>query len=286
MVITTVLFLACSVTAFAVEQGVDISQKVYDYAGLFTAEQVQLLKDRCLSLSDSTKNDVVILTIDNNDRADTLTYAEDFYDYNGFGIGETHNGILLIIDMDNRKLQTLTTGKGDDSSAYVVIDPERLSHMEDNIFNYVAASDYYGGATVFLEDTALYFQQGSDTNFWYQYNNDSDFRNNYDLDQSALTYPQRFLQKLGFGAIGGILLTAIVVTVLCKKNRELVLAKNAASYAVFNSLQLTHSEDRFVSTKTTVTPIAQDTTRTGGGGGGFHTGSSGTSHGTGGGRSF
>lgn len=295
LVTTVLMLLLLSVSAFAVEQGVDVSQKVYDYAALFTEEQTAKLKEKSLALKEATNNDIVILTIKRNDKSSALVYAEDFYDENGFGTGETHNGILLIIDMDQRILQTITTGEGDQSSLYQIIDPDRLSDMEDTIQSYLTAGDYYGGASFFLDETERYFSMGADESFWAQYYNDSGFRDQYDRydpEQPNGTQPaeplslkDRFVDSLPFSVVAAAVVTAGVLLVLYKKNRASVLAKSADNYAAQNSFQLTRSEDVFLTTKTVAMPIQQNPS-SGSTGGGFHTGSSGTSHGTGGGRSF
>lgn len=288
-IVVLLMLLLLPVWGNAVESGVDTTQKVYDYAGLFTQEQTGKLQERCKALAQTTNNDIVILTISSNDTASTLAYAEDFYDYNGFGVGAAKDGILLIIDMDNRMLQTVTTGKGSQSSAYTVIDPQRLSAMEDDIYRYLTAKDYYGGATSFLDRTEKYFTQGADTAFWNKYNSDSNFQNDLNLDNGGAgnvpNYAQRFVQKLPFGAFFGLVIAVLIVCILRSRNKTVALARAAAAYEVPGSFIITASEDTFVSTHTSVTPI-QQSSGSSGGGGGFHTGSSGTSHGTGGGRSF
>ena len=39
-----------------------------------------------------------------------MEYADDFYDYNGYGMGEKHNGIIMLISMENRDVWFGTTG--------------------------------------------------------------------------------------------------------------------------------------------------------------------------------
>lgn len=281
--------------ASAVTTGVDVTQKVYDYAALFNEEQTADLKQRCADLKERTGNDIVILTIDHNDASSTLAYAEDFYDYNGFGVEESKRGILLIIDMDNRIVQTATTGKGDESSAYVIIDPERLGTMEDAVQGFLKNGDFYGGALSFLQNTEQFFTLGKDEGFWNKYNSSQSVRDQYDLDRNPQGEETQAPEKRTFGdnlVVGlfvAAIVTLIVMCVLLKRSKQSHVATNAYNYAVRDSLQFTRSEDVFVSTNTVAVPIPKDppsSSSSGGGGGGFHTGSSGTSHGTGGGRSF
>ena len=77
-------------------------QRVYDQAGLFTQAEVQELEESVAEHRKSTQMDIVIVTTDDAQGKTSQAYADDFYDYNGFGEGSDNTGILLLIDMDNR----------------------------------------------------------------------------------------------------------------------------------------------------------------------------------------
>ena len=81
---------------------VDASEKIYDFADLFTDEEEVLLYNKVIQYINSYQMDLAIVTIDTNNKADARSYADDFYDYNDFGNNDSRDGLLFLIDMQNR----------------------------------------------------------------------------------------------------------------------------------------------------------------------------------------
>ena len=81
---------------------VDEKEKVYDFANLLTDEEEKKLYNSINEYIEKYDMDMAVVTIDKNNKASAMDYADDFYDYNNFGIGSTHDGLLFLIDMDTR----------------------------------------------------------------------------------------------------------------------------------------------------------------------------------------
>ena len=90
---------------------VDASEKVYDFAGLLTESEEASLYNKIMTFINTYNMDMAVVTIDNNNKASTMAYADDFYDYNDFGVGSTFDGLLFLIDMDNREMWISPTGE-------------------------------------------------------------------------------------------------------------------------------------------------------------------------------
>ena len=84
--------------------------RVFDEAGLFSAEEVQELETRIDEVRDSQDADLAVLTVEDAQGESAESYADDFYDSHGLGVGSDASGILLSIDMDNREIYVSTTG--------------------------------------------------------------------------------------------------------------------------------------------------------------------------------
>ena len=56
--------------------------------------------------------DVAVVTADTLDGKTPMAYADDFYDYNGYGFGESKDGVLLLVSMEDRDWWITTTGYG------------------------------------------------------------------------------------------------------------------------------------------------------------------------------
>lgn len=120
--------------------------RVYDYAGLFTAEEAQELEESITEYREQTGLDLVVVTIDDARGKTSRQYADDFYDYNGFGAGSDYSGALLLIDMDNRMAYVSTTGR-----AIQILTDSRIQEITDEVASYVKNREYAQGARTFLE---------------------------------------------------------------------------------------------------------------------------------------
>ncbi len=130
---------------------VNEEEKVYDFADLFTDTEENLIYTKTKSFIDSSNYDLAIVTINDNNKSDEVSYADDFYDYNYFGFDESFSGLLILIDMDNRVIYISTTGY-----AIKMYDDYRLDEIIDSgyddlvdglygdcIFKMIGSLDYY-----------------------------------------------------------------------------------------------------------------------------------------------
>lgn len=224
------------------------SQRVYDQAGLFTAEEVTELEKRVAEHRESTNLDIVIVTTDDTMGKTSRDYADDFYDYNGFGVGDDHSGVLLLIDMDNRMAYMSTTGK-----AIQIFTDDTIEIITGRVAASLGNGAYAKGVRVFLNEV----EDCVNPNIW-----------------------GMVLGCLIIGMVGG---TIAVASVWHKythghKADQYELSENSSIY-------LAGREDVFLRRYVTSRNISSNNNSGGGGGSSTHTSSSGTSHG-GGGSSF
>lgn len=124
---------------------VDEQEKVYDFAELFSSDDIDKLKESIAKYTDKFGMDMLVVTIDKNNKEDARHYADDFYEYNDFGMGKNRSGILFLIDMDTRKIY-ITTG-GDAIGKY---DDSKIENMLNASYNYVKDQKYYEAANAFI----------------------------------------------------------------------------------------------------------------------------------------
>ena len=78
---------------------VDATEKIYDFADILTDEEEQKLKEQIDQFINNNNMDMVIVTDSfayTND-SQNEAYADDFYDYNDFGMTfEYNSGVLLL----------------------------------------------------------------------------------------------------------------------------------------------------------------------------------------------
>lgn len=251
---------------------VDEKEKVYDFADLFTEAEEEILYSKAMDFIKDYDMDMVIVTIDNNNKASARDYADDFYDYNYFGVNSTHDGILLLIDMDNRKVWISTTG-----NAILVFDDRRINDILDYVQEDLIDAKYNLAANDFIKHSSKYAKLGiSSSNIDMKIDENGNYVKNRDITFS------RVLNSIKKMIIFPTIITIIVIIIGVFSHRNVKKAVFAKAYLKKGSLNMNVVQDRFVTTTTTKTRIE---TSSSSGGSSTHSGSSGTSHG-GGGRSF
>lgn len=272
---------------------------VYDHANLFSLDEVEKLETASSQLAEDYQMDIGIVTTDDAEGQSSQDYADTFYDNNGFGYGSQKDGLLFLIDMDNREIYISTSGSG-----IKYFTDLRVSKMLDSAYNYISNGDYYGTAKDFLSQTQKYLKAGIPNNQYTTNRPYSDPREDYNNPyiQDAPSSHKPFTTRSGQPLNGVSILLSIIVSLIgsgiiafivrslvaysYKKPRYTVPATRPNDLSV----RYTQREDRFVSTHTSRVRIQSNNNGGSGGGGAsgrssVHSSGGGGSHG-GGGRSF
>ena len=69
-----------------------LQPRVVDNANLLTASEEQELEKYLDSISEDLKFDIAVVTTDTINGKTPMAYADDFYDYNGYGYGDDRDG--------------------------------------------------------------------------------------------------------------------------------------------------------------------------------------------------
>lgn len=246
---------------------VDASEKIYDFADLFTDTEEEELYKEVTNFIEKYNMDLAVVTIDKNNKGNAESYADDFYDYNGFGVGKTNDGLLFLIDMDTRNYYVSTTGEG-----IRMYDDARINGILDYVESDMRSGDYFSAATGVIKKVSSYASLGVP----------SSNKSSYIDPKGNIIY----IKKIDYVApfIGSFIITLIVMIILIRRNKMIRNALSAENY-VSKALNLTEKSDKFLTTHTSVVTISTSSGGSHGGGSSFHSGSSGISHG-GGGRGF
>ncbi len=217
-----------------------------DDASLLTASEKAELLELLTDLSEKTECDIAVVTAESLGGKSPMAFADDFFDYNGYGYGENDNGIMLVLALESRDYWITTHGK-----AYDNISSSEIEDIEDAVVPYLSSGDYY---TAFAE-----------------------FAN----ESSKLVNGHIFgLVDIVIALAVGVLIAFISVSVMKGKLKSVRAQSGASVYMKAGSLNLTRSHDIFLYHTVTRVPRPKESS----GGGGGHTSSSGRSHGGGGGK--
>lgn len=223
---------------------------VVDNADILTDEEEAYFLERCQAFTDEYKCEIAIVTITDLEGKTAQEYADDFYDYNGYGYGENKDGLLcLYLDgEEGQRNATLTTS----GTAQMNIGDDEI----EDILLAIAGSAKFGE-----------FKDAFD---WY-----------IDLSEEAVKpVPPLFwlLICLAVGMVIGLIIT----NSMASKNYSVHKKETAADYVREGTLMITGRNDIFRNTRVNVTPKPKSNSgKSSDSNGSTHTSSSGRSHGGG-----
>lgn len=119
--LTSVLVLVVTLFGLSICVSANTS-RVIDDANLLSSDEISSLHTRCSQIADQYDLDVVIVTCDDLGGKTATAYADDYFDYNGYGVGPDHSGVLLLVSMKYRDWAVSTCGDGEDRLSGRTID--------------------------------------------------------------------------------------------------------------------------------------------------------------------
>ena len=186
-------------------------------------------------------------------------YADDFFDYNDYGMGEDKSGILFLITMSERKWCISTHGE-----AIQIFTDAGQEYMTDNFGSYLSDGEYYEGFMKFADLCEEFIIQA-------QSGEPYDVEN---LPEETIPFYMIFLISL----VVGFVIALIVTGVMRSRMKTVHMKPDAADYMKDGSLHINRSRDIFLYHQVTRTAKPKEES-SGGGGSSTHTSSSGETHG-------
>lgn len=128
--------------------------RLVDNADLLTEDDAEALLADLDSRSEALQFDIVIVTVDSLDGETPRNYAEDFFWYNNYGLGEDRDGALLLVAMDTRDWYIATHGFG-----ITAITPAGREAMVDRFLPQLSNAEYAAAFSTFAEECEDYVNQ-------------------------------------------------------------------------------------------------------------------------------
>lgn len=142
LLLAMVLVLGSS--ALAQGETADAGARVFDYAGLFTAEQADTLQAAIIDFQENTGYDFAILiTTEDTGYDDYQQLADDFVAANALGLGMNHTAILCYLDLLGDGYYYISV-YGDLKNMMVTQD---IQYLIDTGLDYFYKSDFTGAFT-------------------------------------------------------------------------------------------------------------------------------------------
>ena len=198
---------------------------LYDDADLLTDSEEAALVQKLTDVSHATNAQIVVATISFMDGGDIDSFVDYLYDSMGFGYGENHDGVLLLVSMDPRAYRILSNGY-----AGVAIGPDQVETLSDIVVFYLSNGNYASAFTLFAnqcEEFLADYQAGS---------------------------PFNVGKNLAISLVIGIIVGLIVAFVMKGQLKSVRKQDNARVYVKQGSMTLNYQRDIFLYRNVTRTP--------------------------------
>ena len=199
-------------------------QFLYDEADLLTDSEEATLVEKLKEVSHACNAQLVVATIASMDGGDIDSYVDYLYDSMGFGYGENHDGVLLLVCMAPREYRILSNGY-----AGTAIGPDQIDTLCDFMETYLPKGHYVAAFNSFADqcDEMLeYYQAGS---------------------------PFKVGKNLVISLIIGILAGLLVAFILKGQLKSVRKQDSARVYVKKGSMRLNYSRDIFLYRNVTCT---------------------------------
>lgn len=239
--------------------------RLYDEYGVLSEDEYNTVLEALNVVSDRFQVDTSVAVANSMeaDGYDDITaYADDLFDYYGYGTGENKDGILLVVAMEERKWAISTHGL-----AIQYVTDKGNEYLQEQFLPYLSDGDYAkaflayakGCDYLYAERTGQkpsdYFNQSD------SYDGDQDF---YDDDYDSYE-PVSVGRRLEITAryipialLVGFLLSMIPMGIMKAKLRTVQQKSGAADYVDRDSLRITDTRDIFLYRTVNRTKRAQE----------------------------
>ncbi|MGM9974900.1 MAG: TPM domain-containing protein [Clostridiaceae bacterium] len=236
------------------------TNNVIDEADLLTSEEEEELQGTIEDIKNRFSFEIVLNTITTTGGKSIVAYSDDYFDYNGYGIGTNRDGLIFVIDMDSSSYYTSTSGYG-----ITAFTDYGLDYIHDKVVSSLSEGDYYSAFSKYLdlsEDLLLQAEEGTP----------------FDVPEKE-PISRGVLAAIAFGIS---FIVALIVTGVMRSGMNTVRKEAlATNYVKRDSLNLTEQQDLFLYRNVVRSKKPEPSSS---GGSSTHKSSSGRSHGGRGGK--
>lgn len=227
-----------------------VQETVYDNAGILTDQEEELLREYAGKYE---KYDItaIFLTVDDACGKSSMTYSDDFYDE----VIDRTDGVLYMIDMDNRNIYINTVGKCIDQ-----LTDAKIEKILDASYQLASEKEYFSCLERMHQKAYAVIKKAEN--------------------------PYLYAISFGWGSILSVIAITVAIVALCILKHHRSNRRPLADKYLNNSFQISDKQIIYQGSRDEVIrDYYKENTDSGGSGSGSHTSAGGRSHG-GGGHSF
>ncbi len=154
--IISVLFLIIMLISLSVSTNAYYNTKaslhtemnVYDDLMVLSSGEINDIDTKIDTLIQNEYVDMLIFLTDSSIEEVTTDYVTSYYYENGYGMGPTSNGIIMLYDKNYNSVEILRGG-----SALSFLTEENVISLENFLTQELGSENYYGGLMAFIDET-------------------------------------------------------------------------------------------------------------------------------------
>lgn len=192
-------------------------ERLYDEAGLLSDSEKKNILEKLNSLSEQYGTDFIIATVNTLGPYSGSDFAEEYFDRFEYGFGETRNGVMLLISMQERDYRILSNGIVGDH-----IDDDIIDEIGDAIVSDLSYGNYYKAFDEFIN------------------------KSEYHVNGVINGYPFNYVSSIIISILIGFVVALFAVGSMKSKLKTVKPVNEANSYLREGSLKLSRANDRFL----------------------------------------
>jgi uncharacterized protein len=232
-------------------------RRVVDNAGLLSGTEISALESLAAQIAFAYNFDLVILTETSIGNASPMNYADNYFDYNGYGLGRDRDGCLFLQVTETRDYRFSTSGRGKK-----ILNSAAYNKLESDVVSFLRNDDPAGAYRTFIADWENFLALDA-------YSKSDNF-----VTEHALWF------YIGAWVVS-LIIMLVAVSIMKAKLNNVHPKTEADRFIIPGSLAFTLRQDSFLYSAVTKSERSDSYSS---GGSGSHMSSSGRSHGGGGGR--
>lgn len=222
---------------------------VVDEAGALNSRSFAELTKYAESVSNHYGCDVAVVFVPDTNGQDIMDFADDYFDYNGYGAGSDDSGIMLVVALESREYWITTH-----ATAIKVFTDARIEKVQDRIEPYLVNNEWADAADQFISGCEEFLELG---------------------------IPGKKLSPMAapISVIVGLIFAMLPMNSMKSQLKPVAQKRTATDYIPEGGVHITASQDMFLYHTQRRRKVEKSSS-----GSSTHTSSSGQTHGGGGGR--
>ncbi|MGN0459689.1 MAG: TPM domain-containing protein [Ruminococcus sp.] len=235
--------------------------RLVDEADLLTDSQEATLLTQLDKISEKHQMDVMVVTVASLEGYTPQEFADNIFDYCGYGIGDNNDGLLLLVSIEDNDWHISTSGY-----AITAFTDAGIEYMSEKFVPYLSDGEYDKAFSTYAQLCDEFITQAK-TGEPYDSGN---------LPKEPFNIGFSIIIALGIGLVFAL----IVVFSMKRKMKSVRFQPAASDYVKSGSMNITESRDLFLYSHLDKRARPKDNDS----GSSTHTSSSGSTHGGGGGK--